>query len=190
MGGRSTSRRGRAASLNEQSLALNRRIGFKRGEASSVSLAGDLERKAGNVERALDLYEEARRLFSETSFTWWEKNCLLQKSMALFELGRPASAGESAREALRIAERMGDRYGILDSLSFIARAALETGDLALAGRLWGAVTADVERQPVPGWQPEVRRLWPNLATESAPAFAEGVAAGRELTIEEAIGSLD
>ena len=176
----------RAASLNEESLALNRRIGFRRGEASSLSLAGDLERKAGNVERALELYEEAGRIFRETNFTWWEKNCLLQKAMALFDLGRAPEASKSARAALLVAERMGDRYGILDSLAFIARAALETGDLRLAGRLWGAVTADVERQRVPGWEREVERLWASLAAESEPRFQESVAEGRALTIEDAI----
>jgi tetratricopeptide (TPR) repeat protein len=125
--------RGRA--LIDESLALSRAHGFRRGEAGCLASLGSLERRAGSPERALELHQQSRAVMSATGFTWWEKNAHLAEAAAYFDLGRPADAERSASRALALAREMHDRIGIVDCLGFVARAAAEQGDPSSAGRI-------------------------------------------------------
>jgi predicted ATPase len=175
-----------ARRLAEESLALHRRTGSKKGEAGIVNLLGDFERKAGAHERALELYDQGLALSRETGFTWWEKNVLLSQSLTYFELGRAAEAETCARGSLALARDMNDRIGMVDGLAFLARAAADLGDVERAGRLWGAIEAEVERAPVAGWDFERDRTAPFILAHSGPRLDEATGAGRRLSLDEAV----
>jgi predicted ATPase len=176
--------RGRA--LIDESLALARANGFRRGEAACLTFLGDLERRAGAPERALELYERSRVAMHETGFTWWEKNAFLAEALAYFELNRPDEAERCAAHALVLARGMHDRIGIVDCLGFVARAAAEQGDADRAGRLWGAIEAEVQRAPVAGWESERERLEQTIRVRAGAAFDAAREAGRALSLENAV----
>jgi predicted ATPase/class 3 adenylate cyclase len=176
----------RARELAEQSLELDRKTGFRKGETQALSLLGDLERRGGSLERALQFYERSLAVAREIGFDWWEKNVLLDQAVAFLALQQPGDALHCAREALAVANRMGDGYGTIDSLLFVARGALEDGDAGLAGVVWGALERETERAPVPGWEQTRDRWAGKLLEESDLRFESSRAAGRALSLDEAI----
>jgi predicted ATPase len=175
----------RARRLLDEALESHRRSGFKKGEAVSLSLLAWIERQGGARERALDLYDRSLALAQETGFTWWEKNTLLDKSEILFALGQSERARGSAAEALELSRRIGDRSGVIYGLALIARGDIEDGAEERAGCIWAAVEAELARVPLPGWDEEDELIKPVL-THSGPAFEAGRAAGRTLSLDEAV----
>ncbi|MGB8005377.1 MAG: tetratricopeptide repeat protein [Gaiellaceae bacterium] len=176
----------RARQLADESLAGHRRIGFQKGEASIALLLGDLERRAGEPERALGFYERSMALARETGFTWWEKHTLFSQALVYFALGRPDQAAERLRSALELAHRMGDRVGQIDSLALLARAAVERHDYTRAGWLWGAVEAESERGSIAGWDPQNQHFEPVRELLGSDAFETGRAAGLKADLKEAV----
>jgi len=176
----------RARLLLEESLASHRGSGFTKGQAVSLTLLGHLEQRQGAPERALDLFGQGIALARETGFTWWEKNVLLSQAELLCELTRAHDAGRSATQALEVADQIGDRIGTIDALVLLARVAAEQEDRELAGRLWGAIEAEVERSPVAGWQQKRERVAPSILTHPDAQFEGGWSAGRRLSLPEAV----
>jgi predicted ATPase/class 3 adenylate cyclase len=179
-----------ARDLAEQSLALSREHGFTRNEIHILNLQGDLELKAGNEERGVALMEESARRAAEIGFVWWEMVTLFGLALGLLERGRAARATPYAQQALAIAERLEDLIRIVPSLALFARLALEQGDSERAGRLWGALEAETEREPVPGWTPrDSIQADAVLAAAGTEEFDRGRAAGAALTLEEALAEV-
>ena len=178
----------RARQLADESLAGHRRSGFKKGEASILSLLGDLEHRAGEPERALGFYERSTALARETGFTWWEKNTLFAQAVAYLTLGRPDDAVERLLSALELARRMGDRVGKVDSLALLARAAVDRHDATQAGWLWGAVEAESERGAIAGWTPQSVHFDPVRALFGSSAFETGRAVGGEVDLDDAVAA--
>ncbi len=176
----------RARRLLEVSLAFFRRIGFRKGEAQCLDFLGHLERRGGSPERALELYEGSTSLYRETGFSWGETRSLLASAETLFELGRPAEAARSATEALGVARRIDDRIGTVYALAVVARAVAEQGDAEPAGRLWGALEAEVDRAPVAGWKRDLDELAAPVLAHTGPAFETARAEGRLWPFEQAV----
>ncbi len=171
--------------LNDRALTLFRRAGFKKGEAQSLTLLAGLERQQGSLERAAKLIEQSIALCRETGFSWWQQSNLNFLATVQLELGRRAEAATSAAEALRIAESLDDRSSKVGNLVLVARIALTKND-ALAGRLWGAIEAEMERSPVASWAAEHDDFARPLLARGGDAFDRGYAAGRELALPEAV----
>jgi len=176
----------RARRLVEESLLAYRGLGFRKAESGAISTLGALERASGRNDRALELYDESLALARESGFTWWEKGVLLSQAIVYFEVGRPAEAETCSRRALQLAREMDDRIGLTDGLVFLARSAAELGDVDRAGRLWGAVEAEVERAPIAGWDFERDRTGPFVLVHAGPALDDALAAGRTLSLDEAV----
>lgn len=184
----------RALALMAESDELARKLGLLKVQASTVALRGDMRRRAGALEEALALYEESRELAHRSGFTWWEKNQLIVTSVTLFMLERPVEAGLSAAEAVGLARRMDDRPGLIDALAVVARSLAERGDVAGAGRLWGAIEAEVARAPVAGWAADAAWFADPVLAFASPAFDAGREAGRnvpfDVVVAEAERSVD
>ena len=178
-----------ARRLADESLAAHRRIGFRKGEAGVVSLLGDLERRSGTPERALELYELSATLAHETGFLWWEKNALTRQAIVCFALAQPDEAARRARQVLALAGEMDDRIGTVNALGLLARAAVEQGDYPLAGRLWGAAEAEAGRRSIVGWDPDNQHLEPVRRIYGDPSFEAGRAAGQEMAVDEVVDAL-
>jgi predicted ATPase len=178
-----------ARALAEQSLELSRRHGFSRNEMHILTLQGQLELEEGDEDRGVALLEEAAARAAATGFVWWEQVTLNQLGGRLLLRNRPRRAAPYARKALELAVRLDDRTGMCGSLAMLAGIAASTGDSERAGRLWGAVEAEAEREPVPGWTPRDSVYADTVLAAGGPDFERGRAAGRELTLEDAIAEV-
>jgi predicted ATPase/class 3 adenylate cyclase len=172
-----------ARALIEESLAYFRRVGFARGEAQCLTFLANRAREEGDLVQALEGYDRAIQLSHQTGFTWWEVHSSLQRAEMLFKAGRTDEALRDSRESLKLAHGIRDRIAIVEGLTLLAAA---TADEELAGRLWGAVEADIERSPLPGLKEEVDQLAPDLVERAGGGFESGRAEGRALSLDEAV----
>ena len=68
----------------------------------------------------------------------------------------------------------------------LAGCSARLGDGERAGRLWGAVEARQQREPLEVWELIRERFEPRLQEAAGAACDEGRAAGLRLTLEEAV----
>ncbi len=175
-----------AKQLVEESLDFFSSTGFKKGEGQALSFLAGFERESGEPERALGLLERGLALSRETGFTWQEQNTLVSMAEAFFELDRSRDAGRSAAEALEVARRIGDRGMMIGALMLLARAESEQGREERAGRLWGALEAEVERAPVRWFEEDRQKVEPPILARSGSDFERARVAGRKLLLDEAV----
>jgi hypothetical protein len=86
------------------------------------------------------------RIAGDSGFRWWQAGSLGGLVELGLDLGRLDEAAESGREALHLARAMEDLRIMLFTLVGLARIDCARGDLERAGRLWGAVAAEIERE--------------------------------------------
>jgi hypothetical protein len=173
----------RARALCDESLAMHR---SKTGEAQVLRLLADLAFAEGRGGEALGLLEESARLADEAGFRWWRNNALLTFAEYALLLGRAHEAYDPARQALAGAQTIGDRQGVVYGTAIAAWIAVEQGRAEDAGRLWGALEAEVDRAPVGQWENE-RDEYANRVVRESPDFERGRAAGGRMSMEQAIG---
>ncbi len=169
----------RTRTLGAEALDRFRELELAKGEAQMLTLFGAVEREAGNLQAALDYYEQSIGPLRDCGFAWWEKSAHLARADLYLELERPAEARRAAREALELARGMDDRAGMLASLMRVARVAAALGNEASAGRIWRAVEAEYERDPVAGWAEE-RDFFRSAIGVSAAGD------GRTLSLQQAV----
>lgn len=175
-----------ARELLEESLELFRRTGSSRGEGETIGALGYVERKEANLERALELFQASAAIVGPLGFTWWEQNMLGEIAETSLELGRVDDAEPPARQALAFAADMGDRQHTLYFLALLTWIAAEGGDLARAGRLWGAIEAEEEKGPVGHWEAERAQYAARVYAHDGPELDLALAEGRLLSFEAAI----
>ena len=169
----------------EESLAGHRRAAFPKGAAQALSSLAVVARVEGDLERALELLEESREIVDGIGFRWWHAGVLANIAGVTLELGRLDDAERNARQALSLSQAMRDRRAVVFELRLLAEISARAGNLQRAGMLWGVAEAEHERVPVGTWvhaQVELARI----AARTDPEFEAGRAAGRELSLEDAI----
>jgi predicted ATPase len=178
-----------ARALADQSLELSRKHGLSGNEMHILTLQGELELEAGNEDRGVAILEEAAEQAERVGFVWWQQVAFNQLGGRLLLRNRPARAAPYARKVLDLAVRLDDRTRMYSSLVMLAGIAASSGDPERAGQLWGAVEAEAERRPVPGWAPHDSVFADTVLAARGPDFERGRAAGRELTLEDAIAEV-
>jgi predicted ATPase/class 3 adenylate cyclase len=178
-----------ARELGDQSLELSREHGFERNEVHVLTLKGELEFETGDEERGVALIEESAARAAQIGFVWWQMLTLHILASRLLLRGRTERAIPYALKALDIAERIGDRTRTLGSLAQFARIAAEQGDPERAGRLWGSLETETDRDPAPGWTPRDSIHAEAILAAGGPEFERGRAAGRRFTLDEALASI-
>jgi predicted ATPase len=153
--------------------------------ADAVAKLGLLEYAEGNMERALELYEEAAVRCKEVGFTWMEAQVVIDAADAADQLGRTELAWERAREGIELCRQCDDRQLMLFALVRVARLAASGGEDESAGRLWGAIEAEESRGRVGQWERH-REEHASAVVKDSPEFERGRAAGRSLSLEEAV----
>jgi predicted ATPase len=176
----------RARRLLEESLAMCKTWPNPKLEADAVGKLAWVEHGEGNVERALALFEESARLCEQVGFTWMQASAMLDIAELSYDLGRAEVAEARGREGLRLARELVDRSTSVYALGLLARFAAEDGDVERAGRLWGAVEAEVARGPIGLWQHEEARLTEAVLAHADERFEAARAAGRTLALDEAV----
>jgi tetratricopeptide (TPR) repeat protein len=174
-----------ARALIDESLAYFRRVGFARGEAQCHTFLANVASSEGDPEQAMEHFDRAIKLSHETGFTWWEIHTLLQRAEALLGAGRTEEAAISSRTSLDLARRIGDRIASVEGLALVA-AATVGADEKLAGRLWGALEADLDRAPLLGLKDELDELERHVLERAGDAFEAGRAEGWALSLDEAV----
>jgi predicted ATPase/class 3 adenylate cyclase len=177
----------RARELAEESLAGFHRVGWRKGEPQALSVLADCARAEGDLERARELLEEAAAISKEVGFPWWQAGVLAKIAAVSLELGRAADATPAAQRALSLSSAMQDTRGVVYELALLAEIAAAAGDRVRAGRLWGAMEAEIERAPVGRWlhgnvEPE------RVLRHADEEFERGREEGRRLDLDEAVAA--
>ncbi|MDQ1700640.1 MAG: hypothetical protein QOG34_2503, partial [Frankiaceae bacterium] len=122
----------------EADLAGPRHSTDPRRRASALVVLGDLLRRRGDVEQAVQVLVSALATASEAGFDRVTGEALRQLGMVDYRSGRLAAAAERFEQALALAERVGDRRGAGWALQHLAWTATTRGDYPLAERMLGA----------------------------------------------------
>lgn len=104
----------------------------------------------------------------------------------LLQLGRLDEAEQQARETLLLARSLGDRRGEFWGLVLLAWAAAVRGDVARAGRLWGAAEVEEEERPSGQWVYERDLYTERVFVTHSPEFSRAREIGRRLGLERAV----
>jgi predicted ATPase len=123
-----------ARPLLEESLALQRTIGDKRGEAATLRNLGLLEHNEGDYPAAKAFHEASLEVMRALEDAEGVANALLSLGNVALDQG-DARASHYYRQSLEIAEGIGDELGAAYALDNLGVAAWHFGDLAEAERL-------------------------------------------------------
>jgi predicted ATPase/DNA-binding NarL/FixJ family response regulator len=150
----------------------------------------ELTRSQGNYGEASSLLKVALGVVRDRGDTWSIAFALSILGRLAWLQGEYSRATQLQRESLALQRELDDRVGIADSLDVLAWVASAAGEPARAARLFGAAEAVRERSgaaSLPVWRAEhERNLAAMRAHLGAEAFETARAAGRSLTVEEAI----
>jgi predicted ATPase/class 3 adenylate cyclase len=175
----------RARQLLDASLTTSRRLRDRKLEADCVRSLGGIERAEGNLDRAVDLNEQSIVLLEQIGHNWLLIGALLESSDLAREQDQMQKAEDSARKALRVAESLSDRRGMIYAVATLAQFFTAGGQLERSGLLWGALEAEAERAPVGAWE-RVRVEAAETIIREEPEFARGREEGRGLSFDDVV----
>jgi predicted ATPase/class 3 adenylate cyclase/Tfp pilus assembly protein PilF len=121
-----------AGSLYEQSLAIRRKLGDKRGIALSLNNLGLLAWNQGDPEAAHTLHKESLAIRRKSGDRWGIAASLTNLGILAHEQGDYTGARLLYEEALDIQRELGDKHSMAAILNNLADAVRETGDPAVA----------------------------------------------------------
>jgi predicted ATPase len=173
----------RAREVAEQSLELARAFDTPWVEAQALGILGATSRAGGRLEEAWENTRRSAEISAECGFHWWQARMLADLVELGLDLGRLDEGEDAGLEALRLSIAIEDRVAMLWTLTGLARVELERGNLERAGRIWGAVTIEAERDP--SATAGLNEFAAPLATEAESTFLSGVEVGRDGGLEAA-----
>ena len=183
-----------ATACHEEALALQRAVGHTDGVAGSLHNLGEVALAEGDLERAAAFIEEGLALHRGEQSTWMVGVSLVSLGTVRRQQGDLALAAAHYREGLALTRETNNRWGIALALEGWAGLAGVLGQPARAARLFGAAAALREAVGTP--VPPAERPMHERAVEAARSplgeerFAAAWAAGRSLTLEEAIAEAE
>jgi tetratricopeptide (TPR) repeat protein len=176
----------------ERSATLFLEDGTEWAEAIALATLGRVHLLHQNVADAVPPLEAALRLARHSGNGFVLTIALNHRAWAHLAAGDPDAAEVLILEALDYSRRVGHHEGVAYALESLLGVAAARGDAERAGRLLGAATTLREQtgffQP-PAFAFHQRVLDRLRAGPQADTFERGLAAGRMLSPEEAIGSL-
>ena len=180
----------RARELVEESLSLHAQKAEPMSRAFRVAemtgTLGGIARDAGDLDSAYALIAESAAGARETGVHWWEGGMLAELAALELEWGQLDEAEGHARESLAIAARLRDRPGCVFGVGLLARIVAERGHAERSGRLWGAIEGAHAGAPLGGWERHREASAAQVLECAGPEFDRGLAAGRELSLDEAV----
>jgi predicted ATPase/class 3 adenylate cyclase len=172
--------------LLDECLAICERRPNAKLVADSFVKLGSIAWREGKQERALELWAEGAARCEEVGFTWMQAIAVHAVADAADQLGHTELARKRAPEALRLCRECDDRQLTLYALALLARLAAKAGQADRAGRVWGAIETEESRGPVGHWEDERDHELASTTATPSPEFEQGRAAGRWLTLDEAV----
>jgi tetratricopeptide (TPR) repeat protein len=130
-----------AGSLYEQSLALERELGDKRGVALSLNAAGSMAHILGDYQTARSLYEEGLAMFQELGDKLGVAISLNTMGSLAYMQGDHQTAGSLYRQGLALVREIDDKSGIAVSLTGLGAIEVGAAEGAGTGNLDGIQAA-------------------------------------------------
>jgi tetratricopeptide (TPR) repeat protein len=121
-----------AAEYHGRSIALRREAGDHRGVAFGLANLAWTEQRRGAYDHALALADEALRVLGEVNDEMLRAWARQIKAAAQCDLGDYRAAIAGIRPCLPVWQRVGNTAGLAFAAAYLALAALQSGDLALA----------------------------------------------------------
>jgi non-specific serine/threonine protein kinase len=182
-----------ATALLGEGLALYRELEDRSGTSQVLLVLGNLASTQGDHQRAVRLYQGSLELQQGLGSERLIATSLLNLADALYYLGDYAQARQHTTEALRLFWSVGDRRAVATGLEGIAGLAVVQGQADQAARLMGTAEALREEIAVPIAamnQADYENIVAAVRGELTDgAFAAAWAAGRAISVEEAISEI-
>jgi tetratricopeptide (TPR) repeat protein len=180
----------RAVACYAESLALLRDLGSKPHIAHALNAQGELARLQGDDAFAVVRYEESLALFRSLGNKWGSAMLLHNLGYVTLHQGAHKRAATCFAESLMLWLEIGSRHGIAECLAGRAGVTIAQGRPAQAVRLLGAAEVLLGAMgaclDLADHQAYVHNLATGHAQLSEAAFATANAAGRAMTLEQAI----
>jgi len=174
----------------EEALTLYRELGEPRGIGVLLMNLGSIAYLQGDLAHAETATQEALTLLRQSDFRRGVVLCLVSLGDIARLRGELAQAQLLGQEALTLSHELGNLHRCAESLECLARTAGTAGQGKRAARLLGAATALRETMGSPMPPPEQAVMEQIVAQERAElgeaAWAQALAAGKAITLEEAI----
>ncbi len=135
-----------AGSLAEESLAITRELGEKRGIASSLNNLGLVAWTQGDYVAANAFYQESLAIRRELGDKQGIASSLNNLGLVASAQGDYAAANALYQESLAIRRELGDKQGIASSLNNLGLVASAQGDYAAANELYQESLAILREQ--------------------------------------------
>jgi DNA-binding NarL/FixJ family response regulator/Tfp pilus assembly protein PilF len=181
-----------AAALHEESLALCRRLGDRQGIASTIANLAAVALATGDVDRAEALFERALQIFREIGDQRLEAGVWRDLAGVARARGEEARAAALLRQGLDLYHALDNRVGIAECLEGLAGVLTAQERPERAARALGAATAlrVAASAPLQAYSRSAydRAVMATRRRLGEARFAAELAAGRALTIEEAIAT--
>src|SRR5215218_6278195 len=133
----------RAQEALERAFSLAKEVDERGAKVPMIlDSLGELHMLRGDLDQAKDYLRRAVGLATENGNKWYAGQALRTLGRCYIAIADPANALEKAREALNLAEIIGDRQGICESRLIAAEADLLTGELDDCNRELQRVTAE------------------------------------------------
>src|SRR5215218_5021413 len=120
----------RAQEALERAFSLAKEVDERGGKVPMIlDSLGELHMLRGDLDTAKEYLTQAVALATENGNKWYAGQALRTLGRCYLAIGDPVNALAKAREALNLAEIIGDRQGICESRLIAAEADLLTGEL-------------------------------------------------------------
>src|SRR5215216_1845626 len=138
----------RAQEALERAFSLAKEVDERGAKVPMIlDSLGELHMLRGDLDQAKDYLTRAVTLATENGNKWYAAQALRTLGRCFLVLEDPSSALARAREALTLAETIGDRQGICESHLIAAEAHLLTGELEECSRELQCVSEETTDSP-------------------------------------------
>ena len=179
----------RAQEALERALSLATEVDERGAKVPMIlDSLGELHMLRGDLDQAKDYLSRAVALATENGNKWYAGQALRTLGRCYLAIVDPAKALSKSREALTLAETIGDRQAICESRLIAAEAHLLTRDLDETAKLLQQVSDDTTDSATDlGFTGEAHRLYGMLAMARMDASAAAQHFGSSVSIFDILG---
>lgn len=155
--------------LAREALEVSDAAGDEPGRSNALHLLGVGAQIAGDLLEARDWMTQRLALVRATGNDFLVASEASNLSMVERQVGNLETAEDLAHEAIKICERIGDRFTTPFAMAGLAAIALERGDFARSATLIGAVEGLMEAAQM-AWPPDERPHYERMLAELPEAM--------------------
>lgn len=179
----------RAQAALERALSLASEIDERSAQVPMIlDSLGDLSILRGDLEEARGYLDRAVALATDNGNKWYSGQALRTLGRCYLVMNNTSAALEKGRQALHLAENIGDRQAICESRLILAEASLLSGDLATCNEELPKVADEAtDSTPDLGITGEAQRLYGLLAMMQGDSTLAAQHFARSISIFEMLG---